>query len=346
MCDGQPSTARRRRQSTPNLSGAARRLPRRRLLQRGVPRAVGINCPAPTDGPDTARRDRVRATWPRRRSAAPARRPTRPSFTPPHPPPPAVVTTWMTQIAMGCWDCGLRVREPRLPGGRRLGRRRRRAPPSQGRRTTTDPGQCRAFEDAVRGRLGHQEVLPMLSSGDTPVAPRSSDPASRCRPTCATACGSTPPCPGARCAMPEDPVQPGRGQLPPVVACRGRVAIPRWRIRLPPHRRRSRRTFTPQLVRTANTMMTTSGRGRRGETVYAARFPSTTSPTMRAALLAADEVAHGSTGRLGERDGAPALPCAASSTPCPPARADTDIHVRCEGRYAGHLQVGDSTPPR
>jgi hypothetical protein len=94
-----------------------------------------------------------------------------------------IVTTWMTQIAMGCWDCGnCGCASPGCPEGAVSDDAE--APCSaetlagcqagsvEGGACTTDPGNCRAFEDVpCAGAWGIQEVLPMLSSGDTPVVP-------------------------------------------------------------------------------------------------------------------------------------------------------------------------------
>ena len=89
----------------------------------------------------------------------------------------------MTQIAMGCWDCGnCGCASPGCPEGAVSDDAE--APCSaetlagcqagsvEGGVCTADPGQCRAFEDVpCAGAWGIQEVLPMLSSGDTPVVP-------------------------------------------------------------------------------------------------------------------------------------------------------------------------------
>ena len=89
----------------------------------------------------------------------------------------------MQQIASGCWNCGnCGCETPGCPEGAVSDDAE--APCSaetlagcqagsvEGGACTTDPGQCRAFEDVpCAGAWGIQEVLPMLSSGDTPVVP-------------------------------------------------------------------------------------------------------------------------------------------------------------------------------
>ena len=84
--------------------------------------------------------------------------------------------TWMSQIAMGCWDCGnCGCASPGCPEGAVSDDAE--APCSaetlagcqagtvEGGACTTDPGTCRAFEDVpCAGGWGIQAALPALSA--------------------------------------------------------------------------------------------------------------------------------------------------------------------------------------